>query len=119
MLIPLIMLLPRRMIGTSDSFLAVADASRIKSHLNQIMAANRNKMMPMDILNASIAPHQSAPNARINTIAVATILLITVNLRRKTVRFTTPEIYAPAWFSTMPVSLPRQWGRGHADTLPN
>ena len=43
--------------------------------------------MPAKIDAASPGFSQNAPNARISTITVATILVITVNLRRKTVRF--------------------------------
>ncbi len=46
----------------------------------------------LSIRAASNGPNRNATNARINTMAVATMLLIAVNLRRKTVRFTTPEI---------------------------
>jgi hypothetical protein len=94
MLIPLRMLLPRRMIGTFDSFLALANASRTKSHLNQIMAANNKNRIPKGfrIRPTPIASHQNAPNAKINAIAVATILETTVNLGCKTVRLTTKKI---------------------------
>jgi hypothetical protein len=55
-------------------------------------AMNKNRIPKgFSIRPTPIASEQNAPNARINTIAVATILVITVNLRRKTIRFTTPE----------------------------
>jgi len=41
---------------------------------------------------ASIAPIQNAPNARISTITVATVVVITVNLWRGTVRLAMQEI---------------------------
>jgi len=66
------------------------------------MPANRSQTMPMNSITAmsrgfsiratSSGPNQNATNARINTIAVAKILPTTVNLPRKTVRFTTPNI---------------------------
>jgi hypothetical protein len=58
------------------------------------MAAKNTNKMPngFRICPTSIASHQNAPNASTSTIAVATILAITVNLRHKTVRFTTLKI---------------------------
>jgi hypothetical protein len=113
MLIPLISLLPPRVIGGPDTDPTLRrpegryevrlcrNASRTKSHLNQKMPASRNQTMPANSLNrilrgssigtACFAPNQNAPNARINAIAVATILPTTVNLRRNTVHFNTPK----------------------------
>jgi len=55
-------------------------------------ATNRNKKpRGFRIPLTPIVSRQNSPNDRINTIPVATILIITVNLRRKTVHLTTPE----------------------------
>jgi len=54
--------------------------------------ANRSKMMPATIDAASPGFSQDAPNARITTITVATILVITANLQRNAVCFATQEI---------------------------
>ncbi len=110
--IPLISLLHSRSIGGPDLALRCAkdryevrparNASRTESHLNQTIPAKKSQTMPANsmnrisrgfsVLGSSIGPNQNAANARTNTIAVAMILVITVNLRRKTVRFTTPQI---------------------------
>jgi hypothetical protein len=114
MLTPLSQLAPPRVIGGPDrdptprcpegkyEVRPAWNASRSESHLNQTIPANRSQTMPMNSITTmsrgfSIratpsGPNPNATNARINTIAVATILPTTVNLPRKTVRFTTLEI---------------------------
>ena len=62
---PLMMLDPTRMIGMSDSFLAEENASRTKSHLNQMIAASNKPNSPkgLKIWPGPRTPHQNARNA--------------------------------------------------------
>ncbi len=97
MFIPLMILTPSQMIGTPDSFLLVAPASRTKSHLNPIMAANNRNEMPKGFTAwpAPMASRRNASNARSNMITVAAILVIIVSLRHTTIHCATLKIHAP------------------------